>query len=59
MNNKYAVIENGIVTNIIIWDGETSLGELTNKLVMLPEYFVDLGFYYADGSFAGPAQAIE
>lgn len=51
MNNKYAVIEDGIVTNIIVWDGEHVLGALESKLVLLPDA-VDIGFQYVDGVFS-------
>ena len=52
MNAKYAVIENGFVSNIIIWDGIQNLGELESNLVLLPEYFVNIGFQYVDGVFS-------
>lgn len=52
--NKYAVIESGVVVNIIVWDGEENIGALLPKLVPLPEYYIDIGFIYIDGQFVEP-----
>lgn len=45
---NYAVIENGVVTNIAVWDGE-SAWQLTNALVILVFDNVRIGWFYDKG----------
>jgi hypothetical protein len=47
---NYAVIENGIVVNIIKWDGKTPLG-INLELVECDGQTVDIGFIYENGLF--------
>lgn len=47
---KYAVIENGIVVNIIKWDGQTPLG-IDVDLVNCDGQAIDIGMSYQDGIF--------
>jgi hypothetical protein len=49
MEKKYAVIENGKVVNVIVWDGESYL-PFTDKLVELNES-AGIGWDYIDGEF--------
>ena len=47
---KYAVIENGIVVNIIKWDGQTPLG-IELELVECTGQIVDIGYKCENGLF--------
>ncbi|EFH4910983.1 phage tail protein [Escherichia coli] len=52
---NYAVIENGVVTNIAVWDGE-SAWQPTNALVIPVSDNVRIGWYYEKGKFSPPTQ---
>lgn len=53
---KYALIENGKVSNLIEWDGETDVGDL--QPVAIPAgVAVDIGHGYDGKTFAAPAPA--
>lgn len=47
---NYAVIENGVVTNIAVWDGE-SAWQPTNALVIPVSDNVRIGWFYDKESF--------
>lgn len=54
--NKYAIIENGVVTNICLWDGTTEWVPPENStIVELVDTSIDIGFQYLDGQFTPPA----
>lgn len=47
----YAIIENGSVTNVIIWDGETEWSH-DGKAVLIPEgSHAGIGWDYVKGKF--------
>lgn len=52
---NYAVIENGVVTNIAVWDGESEWQQ-TNALVLPVSDNVRIGWYYEKGKFSPPTQ---
>lgn len=52
---NYAVIENGVVTNIAVWDGD-SAWQPTNALVIPVSDNVRIGWYYEKGKFSPPTQ---
>jgi hypothetical protein len=58
----YAIIENGVVTNVVVWDGETSYnpdGELVLIDGLTPE--PGIGWDYINGEFIDnrPKEMIE
>lgn len=54
---NHAVIENGVVTNIIVWDGEDAFAEL--ELVETGDLEVGIGFTWSDGKFTAPPLSAE
>lgn len=53
MNNKYAVILDGIVINIADWDGEQEWSPNEGVAVPAPDN-VEIGWAYVDGEFIAP-----
>ena len=52
MSKKYAVIENGIVNNIIIWDGESEYACSFEKVELNEETkYAKIGDAYVNGVF--------
>lgn len=53
MNMRYAIVENGAVTNFVVWDGETPYTPPDGaQLIQIPEdVWVDFGTPYVDGQF--------
>lgn len=47
--DRYAIVEDGTVTNIVLWDGETEWGG-ADKAVPCPDG-VNIGDRYEDGEF--------
>lgn len=54
---NYAIIKNGIVTNVIIWDGEVDIGLADDEqAVLVPDGVIAyIGHGYKDGIFESPA----
>lgn len=52
---NYAVIENGVVTNIAVWDGESDW-QPTNALVIPVSDNVRIGWFYDKGKLSSPTQ---
>jgi len=52
---RYAVIENGTVTNVIVWDGETELN-LGGELVNLDGIIAGPGWSYNGTTFIAPPE---
>jgi hypothetical protein len=52
--NTYAIIENNVVTNVIVWDG-VSPYECSGDLILVPENLsVSIGWEYNNGAFIEP-----
>lgn len=51
---NYAIIENGIVTNIVIWDGGSEWTPPTDAIAVPipPSAFVSIGYAYSEGAFS-------
>lgn len=53
MNNTYAVVKNGIVENVILWDGESEWSP-DNGVAIIADSGVGIGWSYANGVFTPP-----
>lgn len=55
----YAIIENGIVTNVVVWDGLD--GDIFEGLELIDadDLEVGIGFTWADGKFNAPLLSAE
>lgn len=54
MEKNFAIINNGIVENIIVWDTSNAYDPI-GQAVEIPEgAFVSIGFLYQDGEFVDP-----
>lgn len=53
MSDSYAVIENGTVVNVVLWDGETEWSPDTGDVVKT-DGTVSIGWGYNDGVFSAP-----
>lgn len=57
MNTSYAVIENGMVVNVIVWDGEAEFTVPDNQQLIdisdISEH-PEIGWAYSDGVFTAP-----
>ena len=57
MNASYAVIENGMVVNVIVWDGEAEFTVPDNQqLINISDISEQpgIGWVYSDGGFTAP-----
>lgn len=57
MISRYAIVENGLVTNLAVWDGEADweAPEGSEAILLSEDLFVDIGFICAGGEFMAPA----
>lgn len=55
--SNYAVVEDGKVTNIVVWDGETKWLPENGDAILAPEG-VGIGWTYVDGIFTAPVVQI-
>lgn len=55
MNKLYAVVENGVVINVALWDGVTEWGPGVGDVIET-DGTVGPGWLYSDGVFTPPAQ---
>jgi hypothetical protein len=46
---RYAILENGVVSNVVLWDGKTEWGG-AEQAVLCPDE-VNIGDRYEDGQF--------
>lgn len=53
---SYALIQNGVVVNIVVWDGETEVdfGEDIAAVPYTSENQASIGYAYVDGKFVEP-----
>lgn len=57
---RWAIVQNGIVTNIVLWDGqETWQPPMGAAIIALNETVCDIGWLYDGTSFSPPAEAAE
>jgi hypothetical protein len=58
MDSNYALIENGVVSNTIVWDGNTAdwTPPTGYTAILIPDGEpVSIGWTYANGAFSAPA----
>jgi hypothetical protein len=56
---NFAIINNGIVENIIVWDTSNAYSP-AGEAIEIPEgSFVNIGFLYQDGQFIDPNPIVE
>lgn len=55
MNNSYAVVINGIVDNIVVWDGESDWKPSEGEVVPISGS-VSIGWSYENGKFTPPPE---
>ncbi len=55
---RYALIENGLVINIILWDGEAEYNPGDN-IVIIQNDLAEIGDFYSDGVFSKPPKTDE
>lgn len=56
--SRFAIIESGTVTNVVIWDGEAECADIPDTNVRLPDISpVCPGYTYANGVFTAPPPA--
>jgi hypothetical protein len=56
MNQNYAIVENGVVTNIVVWDGgEDWTPPVDSTAMPVPaDTFVSIGYTYNGTTFSAP-----
>lgn len=56
MNQSYAIVEKGVVTNIVVWDGESDWTPPTGATAVLvpADTFVSIGYTYNGTTFSAP-----
>lgn len=54
ITKRYAMIKNGIVENIVLWDGETTWNPGNYQLVDVSGISCSIGMTYNDGIFSEP-----
>ncbi len=55
MNNSYAVVINGIVDNIVVWDGENDWRPSEGEVVPISGS-ASIGWSYSNGTFTHPPE---
>lgn len=55
MNNNYAVIVNGFVANIVVWDGQSNWKPSEGEAVPLSDN-AGIGWGYSEGKFSPPPE---
>jgi hypothetical protein len=56
---NFAIINNGIVENIIVWDTSNAYDPIGQAVEIPDGAFVSIGFLYQDGQFVDPNPPIE
>jgi hypothetical protein len=51
---NYAIVSNGVVENVIVWDGETPFPGSDGLIDLASNPQVGPGYLYADGIFTAP-----
>jgi hypothetical protein len=51
---NFAIINNGIVENIIVWDTSNAYDPIGQAVEISEGAFVSIGFLYQDGEFVDP-----
>jgi len=56
--SKYAIIDNGVVINIVVWDGVAAWSPESGKPVEIKDsVFVDIGYLYSNEQFTAPEES--
>lgn len=60
-NAKYALIENNVVTNIVLWDGDTSKWQPPHNAIVIKTNLAYIGDWWeeSEGIFYRPIVEIE
>jgi len=57
MTNRYAIVENGVVSNVVLWDGETEWKPESGTANLLPNNSPVAPGYTFDGTtYIAPTQ---
>lgn len=54
MKSRYATVESGVVTNVVIWDGAAVCDELLGAVRVPDVVSVGVGYTFVDGEFVAP-----
>jgi hypothetical protein len=57
--NNYAIVESGVVTNIIVWNGDASIWSAPSgaePVLIGANVMVDIGYTYDGATFKAPSQ---
>lgn len=54
MEKNFAIVKNGIVENIVVWDGIKPYTPDGQLIEIVEGSFVNIGFLYQDGQFIDP-----
>lgn len=52
---RYALVEEGVVVNVVIWDGETDCAPLEGALLLAPDSPVGVGYLFDGNEYSAPA----
>jgi hypothetical protein len=56
--SKYAIVDNGVVINIVVWDGAATWSPDSGEPVEIKDsVFVDLGYLYSNEQFTAPEES--
>lgn len=53
---RYALIDNGVVSNLILWDGETIVDFGSATPVICEDFEVGVGWVFNNGKFSAPVE---
>lgn len=53
--NNYAVVKNGVVLNVAVWDGKSVWVDSGSAVAIPAGTIVNIGYAYASGVFTAPA----
>ncbi|MDR5812023.1 MULTISPECIES: hypothetical protein [unclassified Caballeronia] len=52
--NRYAVVSDGVVTNVVLWDGTSEWETSSDAVLLPPDSPVSEGYSYTAGEFTAP-----
>ena len=56
---RYAIIENGVVGNVALWDGATEWADAAGAIPLPEDSPVGPGYTYDGTAFTAPAQPVD